>query len=211
MANVVTFNVNDTSPTILYSPFGDTLSTPNLSASWNPYYTLSGYASAIGDVGNGTSLHITSDNGSSLVVQWHGTGLQLYGNATLASYSITLDGAPFTPPATSDNNVLVTITDLPDVPHAVTLTALIPEEQTPPNSSLVVFESAVLTSSPAPLNVSFSSQTIDDNDIAFLGRWSFDTPPTGASFHSSQTLGDRAVASFNGRSPIFSTCTQAHC
>ena len=73
MANVVTFTVNDTSPTILYSPFGDTLSTPNLSASWNPYYTLSGYVSAQGDVGQGTSLHITSDNGSSLVVQWDGT------------------------------------------------------------------------------------------------------------------------------------------
>ena len=54
-------------------------------------------------------------------------------------------------------------------------------------------------------SVSFSSQTIDDNDIAFLGRWSFDAAPTGASFHSSQTLGDRAVASFNGRSPNLST------
>jgi hypothetical protein len=73
MANVVTFTVNDTSPTILYSPLRDTFSTPNLSASWNPYYTLSGFANGLdNDVGNGTSLHITSDNGSSLVVQWHG-------------------------------------------------------------------------------------------------------------------------------------------
>ena len=47
--------------------------------------------------------------------------------------------------------MLASITNLADVPHTVTLTALIPEEQTPPNSSLVVFESAVLTSSPAPL------------------------------------------------------------
>lgn len=75
MANAVTFTVNDTSPTILYSPFGDTFSTPNLSASWNPYYTLSGYVSLLGDVGNGTSQHITSDNGSSLVVQWHGVSM----------------------------------------------------------------------------------------------------------------------------------------
>lgn len=125
----------------------------------------------------------------------------------------------------------MTITDLPDVTHSVTLTALIPAGQDPPNSSMVVFESAVLTSSPEPLkcvefdfrcfimaltfiylifarqflhnSVSFSSQTIDDNDIAFLGRWSFDTAPTGASFHSTQTLGDRAVASFNGTSSKF--------
>jgi len=197
MANVVSFTVNDTSPSILYSPFGDTFSIPNLSAGWNPYYTLSGYASGLGGVGNGTSLHITSDNGSSLVVQWHGTGIQLYGNATSASYSITLDGAPYSAAATSDNNLLVSITNLPDAPHAVTLTATIPEPQNPPNSSLVVFENAVLTSSPAPLNVSFSSQAIDDDSIAFLGRWSFDTTPTGA-FHSSHSLGDRAVASFNG-------------
>ena len=79
MANFVTFTVNDTSPTILYSPFGDTFSTPNLSASWNPYYTLSGFASELGDVGNGTSLHITSDNGSSLAVQWHGMPVCTHG------------------------------------------------------------------------------------------------------------------------------------
>ena len=45
----------------------------------------------------------------------------------------------------------MTITNLTDAPHAVTLTALIPEDQNLPNSSLVVFESAVLTSSPVPL------------------------------------------------------------
>lgn len=72
MANFVIFPVNDTSPTILYSPFADTLSTPNLSAGWNPYYTLSGFASVLGEVGDGTSLHITSNNGSFLVLQWNG-------------------------------------------------------------------------------------------------------------------------------------------
>ena len=77
MANVVSFTVNDTSPTISYSPFGDTFSTPNLSASWNPYYTLSGYSTGPADIGNGTSLHITSDNGSSLLVQWHGMHMEI--------------------------------------------------------------------------------------------------------------------------------------
>lgn len=72
------FTVNDTSPTILYTPFGDTFSTPNLSAGWNPYYTNSGFASTPGEVGDGTSLHITSNNGSSLLVQWHGTSLYVH-------------------------------------------------------------------------------------------------------------------------------------
>ena len=76
MANSVQFTVDDTSPTILYSPFADTLSTPDLSLGWNPYYTLSGFASVLGEIGNGTSLHITSNNGSSLFIQWHGMSLQ---------------------------------------------------------------------------------------------------------------------------------------
>lgn len=75
MANSVQFVVNDTSPTILYLPFGDTLSTPNLSAGWNPYYTLSGFASVLGQVGEGTSLHITASNGSSLVLKWNGMSM----------------------------------------------------------------------------------------------------------------------------------------
>lgn len=77
MANYVQFAVNDTSPTLFYSPFGDTLSTPNLSAGWNPYYTLSGFATVLGEVGNGTSLHITSNNGSFVLLQWNGMSLQV--------------------------------------------------------------------------------------------------------------------------------------
>ncbi|KAF8800211.1 hypothetical protein BYT27DRAFT_7200394 [Phlegmacium glaucopus] len=197
MANSVQFTVDDTSPTILYSPFGDTFSTPNLSAGWNPYYTLSGFVPAPGDVGNGTSQHITSMNGSSCAIQWQGTGIQLFGNATFASYSITLDGAPFTPAATSDG-VLANIDGLADAPHIVVLTAETPAVQDPPDSSMLVFEKAIITSSPAPANVSFRSQVINDNDIAFLGRWSFETAPTGDSFHTSQTLGDHAVTTFQG-------------
>lgn len=194
---MATFTVDDTSPTILYSPFGDTFSTPNLSAGWNPYFTLSGFASALGDVGNGTSLHITSDNGASLLIQWQGTGIQLWGNATAASYSITLDGAPFAAPDPSDN-LLANIEGLSNAPHAVALTAVIPALQNPPNSSMLVFDKAIIASSPAPPNATITKQTINDNDIAFFGRWSFETDPSGASFHTSQTLGDRAVTNFTG-------------
>ena len=44
--------VDDTSPEIVYSPFGDTFSTPDLLAGWNPYYSSSGFASVQGQVGN---------------------------------------------------------------------------------------------------------------------------------------------------------------
>lgn len=68
----------------------------------------------------------------------------------MASYSITLDGASCTQPDPSDNNVLATIDGLTDALHTVTLTAIIPAVQDPPNSSMVAFEKAIITSSPLP-------------------------------------------------------------
>lgn len=72
MANSVQVTIDDTSPCISYSPFRDTYTTPNLSAGWNPYYDKSGFATSSGEIGNGTSLHITSLDGASLALQWHG-------------------------------------------------------------------------------------------------------------------------------------------
>lgn len=46
----------------------------------------------------------------------------------------------------------------------------------------------------------FTERVLDDNDITFLGRWSF-LPSTGQPpFHESQTEGDRAQATFSGTS-----------
>jgi hypothetical protein len=73
MASFKQVTIDDTSPCISYSPFRDTFTTPNLSAGWNPYYDQSGFATASGEIGNGTSLHITSLDGASLALQWRGT------------------------------------------------------------------------------------------------------------------------------------------
>jgi hypothetical protein len=64
--------VDDTSPLISYSPFADTFSTPDLLKGWNPYFTDSGFVSSQGDVGKGTSLHVTSYDGAALSLQWNG-------------------------------------------------------------------------------------------------------------------------------------------
>ncbi|KAF8894333.1 hypothetical protein CPB84DRAFT_1293010 [Gymnopilus junonius] len=183
METSLQFTVDDTSPTISYSPFRDTLSTPDLSAGWNPYYNLSGFIHAQGEVGNGTSLHITSLNGASLALQFHGTGIELRGNVTFASYEVSVDGqAISSPSSTSQNNILANVQNLKDGAHNVTLTAQIPQGQNPPNSTIVTFQ----------------PQQIDDSDIAFLGRWTFETVSSGASFHISKTAGDRAATVFNG-------------
>jgi hypothetical protein len=74
----IQFYVDDTSPSISYSPFGDTFSHANLSAGWNPYFDLSGFAliaSDPGEIGNGTSYHVTSLDGAVIAVQWKGASV----------------------------------------------------------------------------------------------------------------------------------------
>jgi hypothetical protein len=72
MADNVQFYVDDTSPSIFYSPFRDTFSLPNLTAGWNPYFDLSSFATDPGEIGNGTSYHVTSLDGATIAVQWKG-------------------------------------------------------------------------------------------------------------------------------------------
>lgn len=78
-----------------------------------------------------------------------GNGIQLIGNATLSSYAITLDGADVSSNATSlPNRTLVDIWDLPEGDHTITLTARTPQNQIPLNSSMLVFDEAVVRTSP---------------------------------------------------------------
>lgn len=65
-------SIDDTSPSISYYPERDTLSTSNLTAGWIPYYDISGFSSSPGQIGYGTSFHITSMDGASIFMQWHG-------------------------------------------------------------------------------------------------------------------------------------------
>jgi len=78
-----------------------------------------------------------------------GTAIELWGNATSANYSVILDGLPVSvgPPV---GNVLASLQDLQDTPHTVVLRAQIPNTQNPPNSSMLVFDKAVVTVAPIP-------------------------------------------------------------
>lgn len=237
--------IDDTSPTVSFSPFRDTLSTPNLSAGWNPYYATSGFASAPGQTGSGSSYHITSKNGAFLSLTWHGavpfaptgrswlishyiylgTGIQLLGNATLSSYSVKLDGSDLPPNGTTPvspskpDGILADIDGLKDDKHTITLTVQIPQTQTPHNSSMLVFEKAVIKTGNAANkwgiflfqsnkislypSIRRSSEIlkplyIDNSAIAFVGRWSFESASQGMSFHISDTAGDSVTTSFNG-------------
>lgn len=204
MANPLQICIDDMSPTITYYPFADTFGTPDLLAGWNPYYTDSGYAAYQGQIGVGTSLHRTSLDGASCSVQWNGTGIRLYGNASQASYNLTLDGTPVQTHSSSPaDGILADLQNLSDTIHTLILT--VQTSSSPSADSFVDFDKACVTFTSAPddNNSTLVTQTFKDTDIAFLGQWSYvsaiDTISQNLSFHYSVNTGDRFQITFQGR------------
>ncbi|KIM75935.1 hypothetical protein PILCRDRAFT_826769 [Piloderma croceum F 1598] len=209
MANPLQIYIDDTSPSIAYYPFADTFGPPDLLAGWNPYYTNSGYAAYQGQIGEGASLHRTSLDGASFSIQWSGTGIQIFGSASQASYNLTLDGTSTEANSTSlADGILAEFYDLIDVNHTVSL--IVHTDSSPSPDSFISFDEALITSSPGPddINSTFVSKTIDDNDVAFLGQWSyqsvFDENGQNLSFHYSVNSGDRVEIAFQGRTVMAS-------
>ncbi|KAH7923144.1 hypothetical protein BV22DRAFT_1036682 [Leucogyrophana mollusca] len=194
------FMVDDDSPEVAYYPFNDLLAIPAVSEGWSLYYTGSGYTTTPGAVGVGTSYHSTSANGSTLSIQWNGTGIDLFGNVSEATYSLSLDGFPTTSYLSDvSNNILASINDIDNTNHTLLLTTSITNQPTP--DSYVTFDKALVTYAPPAgvENSTANSQTINDaDDIAFLGQWSYVTDDTGNAMHLSTTAGDRAHTTFLG-------------
>ncbi|KAF8172424.1 hypothetical protein K438DRAFT_1728946 [Mycena galopus ATCC 62051] len=191
MAGLVQFRVDDSSPTVTYSPFGDTFSSPNLSAGWNPYWEDPGFSTKVpGAIGSGTSLHITSLNGASLRIQWTGIGIQLVGNVSSASYIVTIDDQAVSPSANLAPGTLFFVDNLGDGDHQLVLTM-----QTDTPDAQFNFDGAVISALPSPANVSqsnFTQQILNDT-MDFIGAWTF----VNAS-HQSTTAGDMASTQFVG-------------
>lgn len=79
-----------------------------------------------------------------------GTGIKLYGNATDATYTISVDSAPTSPDVATfiqSENLLASVDDLSDSDHILTLTAHTLSSQDQPRS-FVVFDRAILTAPP---------------------------------------------------------------
>ncbi|KIK46774.1 hypothetical protein CY34DRAFT_369804 [Suillus luteus UH-Slu-Lm8-n1] len=132
------------------------------------------------------------------MIKWNGTGIDLLGNASNASYQITLDGINISPNTSNPESILASFHDLTNTNHTVLLTTLTNQ---PTPDSYVAFDKALITYT-APLgiiNSTANSTTIDDDkDIAFVGRWSYITDSTGNSMHVSNTAGDHAQTTFIG-------------
>ncbi|THU94145.1 hypothetical protein K435DRAFT_756748, partial [Dendrothele bispora CBS 962.96] len=195
MADLVQFDVDDLSPTVLYSPIRDTLSTPNYSAGWNPLFNKTSLAGAPLDTGNSTSTHVTSLDGASLQIQWKGTAIRLAGSTISgASVNIQLDGEPHSSNTSTDSQTLYATNGLTDTNHTVTLTTNISEPQN--NQSFVKFEKATIQ---ATSSLPLSNQIFDDRSIELSGFWA---PDSTNSSRVSSTLGDAANVTFLGASFI---------
>ncbi|PCH36085.1 hypothetical protein WOLCODRAFT_140217 [Wolfiporia cocos MD-104 SS10] len=143
---VFSITVDDNSPTIAYAPFADTFGPPNVTAGWNPYYSVSGFAevygssssgSGVGNIGNGTSLHLTACNNAEFALKWNGTAVTIHGTQVAPSsssltYSIALDGNATTnyyssisaaaSIETAANDTLASFSNLVDGEHEIALT-----------------------------------------------------------------------------------------
>ena len=94
---VFPLTIDDTSPLVQYSPFGDTTTgTPAIGVGWNAFDTSSGFASwpsgsglPIGPtVANGTSLHLTAADGAAFQIDWNGTSAKLHENPVRLARSV---------------------------------------------------------------------------------------------------------------------------
>ncbi|KAF5348482.1 hypothetical protein D9756_009662 [Leucocoprinus leucothites] len=182
MTGSIQLSIDDTSPTLAYAPFGDTFTGhPNLSAGWNPYSIDNGF-------GIGESQHVTSRNGTSVTLEWHGTSVQIFGDTTSdVSLNVTLDGSTIFSQRSKPivtNNLLVSVDGLPNAHHSMTLVANIP------SSSNQVPDGFQLND--------FANQTIDDKDIDFSGQWSLIVSNDRPAVHPSNTQGATAEITFSG-------------
>lgn len=71
MAVTFQLGIDDTSPTITYSPSSENSTSSGSLAGWIPSYSLSS-SQASGQLGNGTSFHVTSVDAATLSLTWSG-------------------------------------------------------------------------------------------------------------------------------------------
>ncbi|KAJ4483823.1 hypothetical protein J3R30DRAFT_3698737 [Lentinula aciculospora] len=211
MANTaLALDVDDTSPTILYFPFGDSFSIPNFTAGWNPLFNQTSFGGAPLEVENSTSVHITSRNNASFSLNWKGTGIQLFGYATNATYTILLDGS--SRDANSTATILASIQNLDNLEHEILLTTIISDTTQNQTSSFIVFDKATILAPPAfdstTVSSNFTSQSLNDSAISLNGDWDFQNNSVGgfSPVYISSNPNDSASAKFNGTAlQIFGT------
>ncbi|KAJ7116794.1 hypothetical protein C8R43DRAFT_1038081 [Mycena crocata] len=165
------FTIEDTSPFLTYTPYADG-SNSGLTKGWEPWYTESGFISQNGQGGAGDSYHLTSLDGASVNLEFYGTAVYMYGT-TNSSYDTILDHVAYTHESPA-SDLLLSITDLKEGTHSVTLTA-----RPTSSSQQLAFDRAVV-SAPLVNNETPREAFYDNTDatrLRYTGDWSSSTAP----------------------------------
>ncbi|KAI9456564.1 hypothetical protein BJY52DRAFT_1224230 [Lactarius psammicola] len=200
MADSFSLVVNDSSPSLNYFPFSDTLSVPNFFAGWNPCFSNSACPTFPGQQGNGTSSHVTSRDGAAFSVQWWGNGIQLSGLVTgNITYDLQLDGLTNTTVSPSSPGVLAAYDNLQPTNHTLSLTVHNPTNS---SSALIAIDHALIKVNSTSPNVTFSTTTVDDTALPFTGRWTFlndsSLSSLDSTYHTTSNAGDFVTLNFSG-------------
>jgi hypothetical protein len=110
--------VSSSAASLKYSPARDT----QIDWGWNITYSDGIYSSPYGPQGIGSAIHRTTNPGSTIELNWVGTAVYLYGNATRVSYQITVDSVDIGD--VGGQGLLGSKTELQYGEHSAVLTAL---------------------------------------------------------------------------------------
>ncbi|KAI0645800.1 hypothetical protein C8Q79DRAFT_926934 [Trametes meyenii] len=208
--------IDDTSPVVLYAPFGDTFGAPTLAAGWNPYFTISGFsetpsgqgADVRSSVGNGTSMHLTAHDGAALQINWNGTDITIYGtlvqpladNALDVTYSVVLDGTATTnyfsdistgaAVGDAETDVLVSFKGLQAGPHSIQVTLHNPDGS---GASGNTTDGAILAFDRAVMQEDSGKQSSSPTTASGIGGTST-SPPTATSTARTAPVSDDEIA-----------------
>uniref|UniRef100_A0A0W0F8G9 Transmembrane protein n=1 Tax=Moniliophthora roreri TaxID=221103 RepID=A0A0W0F8G9_MONRR len=196
------FVIEDTSPTVVYSPTRDTFGKPDYLAGWNPILDGKG-ADGVAttnnrlDVGSGT-YHITSRQGAgvSLSISFQGTHVQLLGAFVLSTYDTFIDGQRISNDGRNQTTkVLAIVQGLSEGNHTISLNNIISLaiDNDPP--TFLEFDKAVIRYPVQSLEyrLNYTLDPSNQNSMTLTGGWSSDSQ-----LHQSNTAGDKAQASFIG-------------
>ncbi|KAJ7259670.1 hypothetical protein C8J57DRAFT_490226 [Mycena rebaudengoi] len=154
------FTIQDNSPIISYAPYADGA----LAAGWQPWYSESGFLKEGGQGGEGTSYHTTAFSGASFHLEFHGTGVDLYGTGN-SSYEITIDRVAQKIGDVADG-LLFHASDLKDDAHNVTLTVK-PSKKT----EQLTFDRAVVFAPVQQIPTAVFYDNSDSKVLTYTGSW----------------------------------------
>ncbi|KAJ7362778.1 hypothetical protein DFH08DRAFT_326438 [Mycena albidolilacea] len=186
------FTIQDNSPVVTYAPFAD----GGLAGGWQPWYSKSGFLKTPGEGGDGDSYHISSHPNASFSLQFHGTGVNLYGT-TNTSYAVFIDGQEQKVAAVADDLVFQKA-GLTDGAHSLTL-SVNPAKAT----EKFAFDRAVVFS---PVKTLPTPAFYDNSDprLTYGGTWKSANAPgipnatVTHDFQQTRTSGSSVSMTFSG-------------